>query len=127
MTKKRANYRMVAEDDPQFARFWDIYPRRVAKKEARKTWAQINPSPELVDRIIAALEWQVPAFQWDGPKQDYAPYPASYLNAERWTDERRQTPRPQAGQAAMGVLETLLGDGANGRHTGPGDGNRNAR
>lgn len=93
--KKRAQYRMVDENDPQFCRFWDIYPRRVAKKDARKTWAQLNPSPELVDRIVAALEWQVPAFKWDGESADYAPYPASWLNAERWTDERRSGERRQ--------------------------------
>lgn len=91
--KKRANYRMVDENDPQWCRFWDAYPRRVAKKEARKAWAQLDPSPELVDKICAALAWQVPAFKWDGPSHDYAPYPASWLNAERWTDERRKEPR----------------------------------
>lgn len=91
--KKRANYRMVDEDDPQFARFWAAYPRRVAKKDARKAWAQLNPSPDTVDHIVAALEWQVPAFKWDAESADYAPYPASWLNAERWTDERRSAPR----------------------------------
>jgi hypothetical protein len=117
--KKRATYRMVNENDPQWTRFWDAYPRRVAKKEARKAWAQLNPSPELVEKILAALEWQVPAFGWDGPSADYAPYPASWLNAERWTDERRQAPRvPQAGKAAMTVLETLLGDDRHGRRAG---------
>lgn len=90
---KRANYVMVAENDPHFCRFWDAYPRRVSKKEARKAWAKLNPSLELVDRILAALEWQVPAFKWDGESADYAPYPASWLNDERWTDERRKTPR----------------------------------
>lgn len=114
--KKRANYQMVDEKDPHFSRFWDVYPRRVAKKDARKAWAKLNPSPELVDRIVAALEWQVPAFKWDGVSADYAPYPASWLNDERWTDERRKAQRPQAqaGDAAMTVIETLLGDGTHG-------------
>lgn len=91
--RKRANFAMVPEDDPQFARFWTAYPRRVAKKDARKAWAQLNPSPELVERILAALEWQAPAYQWDGDKVDYCPYPASWLHSERWTDERRKSPR----------------------------------
>lgn len=83
----RANYRMVAEDDAGWVQFWEAYPRRCAKKDARKAWAELNPSPELVARIVAALEWQVPTFQWDGAKADYAPYPASYLRAERYDDE----------------------------------------
>lgn len=90
---KRTGYSMVDDDDPGFTRFWDSFPRRVAKKDARKAWAKLNPSPALVDQICAALEWQVSAFQWDGAKADYCPYPASYLNAERWLDERRKAPR----------------------------------
>lgn len=90
---KRTNYAMVPENDPHFARFWDCYPRRVAKKEARKAWAQLNPDVALVDRILSALEWQVPAFKWDGEKAEFCPYPASYLHAERWNDERRKAPR----------------------------------
>jgi hypothetical protein len=84
---------MVAEDDPQFMKFWTWYPRRCAKKDARKAWAQLNPDAALVDRIVAALQWQVTAYEWNGAKAGYAPYPATWLNAERWTDERRKAPR----------------------------------
>jgi hypothetical protein len=100
----RDSKRMVAEDDPGFVRFWDCYPRRVSKKDARIAWAKLNPSPALVDQIVAALEWQIPANQWDGVKQDYAPYPASYLNAERWTDERRTSERRQQQADAYGHI-----------------------
>lgn len=80
----RANYRMVAENDPQWMRFWDAYPYRVSKKEARKAWADLDPHPELVDRMLVALAWQGPLWA----KQGYGtPYPASWIRAERWTDE----------------------------------------
>lgn len=101
---------MVNEDDPQFTRFWDKYPRRVSKKDARRAWLQLNPSPELVDRMIAALEWQVRAYRWATDKIDFAPYPASWLNGERWTDEAPNLLKRQAGKGAMTVLDTLLGD-----------------
>lgn len=101
---KRAGYVMVAEDDPDFTRFWDAYPRRVAKKDARKAWAKLDPTPQLVEQILSALEWQIPAYQWNGAKADYAPYPASYLNAARWEDERRQMPRRQVSDAAALIL-----------------------
>jgi hypothetical protein len=82
--KKRAQYVMVAEDDPQFARFWNAYPHRVSKKDARKAWADLNPSVELVDQMLLTLAWQGPLWA----RQGYGtPYPASWLNAERWTDE----------------------------------------
>jgi hypothetical protein len=115
MTKTRANYQMVADDDPQWVRFWNRYPRRVSKKEARKAWQKIDPTPADVDAMVAALEWQVPLHRWDGEKNDYAPYPASWLNDERWTDEpplvRGQV---RASETAMSVMDTLLGDGTNG-------------
>lgn len=84
---------MVTEDDPQFARFWNAYPHRVAKKDARIAWVQINPTPEIVDRMVSALAWQAPLWE----RQGYGtPYPASWLRAERWTDEA-----PQQGVRAL--------------------------
>ena len=85
---KRADYVMVDEDDPQWQRFWDAYPLRVAKKEARKAWADLMPSVELVDRMVRTLAWQGPIWACQGYGM---PYPASWLRAERWTDELPQT------------------------------------
>lgn len=78
---------MVAEDDPQFCRFWMIYPNRSAKKDARKAWMQIGPTPETVERILAALAWQVQQPQWLKDGGQYIPLPATWLRGERWTDE----------------------------------------
>lgn len=110
---RRAGYVMVDENDPQFARFWNAYPRRTAKKDARRVWAKVDPSPELVDRMLATLAWQVPHFRWDSDKAEFAPYPASWLNGERWTDEPPALVPPPApkGKAmsdgAALVFETL--------------------
>jgi hypothetical protein len=111
---KRAKGQMVDENDPQFSRFWAMYPNRVGKKDARKAWAELSPGPAMVDRICEALDWQV--IQWRQQGDWYTPpYPASYLRAERFDDERpRAMKKPQAGAAAMTVLETLLGEGTDG-------------
>lgn len=92
MAKKRAHLVMVAEDDSGWLRFWDKYPHRRSKKDARKAWADISPSPELVERILAALTWQIA--DWENKADWYTPpYPASWLRAERWEDEPpRQKP-----------------------------------
>lgn len=82
---KHKSTQLVPEDDAQFARFWASYPSHVAKKEARKAWGELAPSAELVDRMVAALTWQ--RVYW--ARTGYGtPYPASWLRAERWTDER---------------------------------------
>lgn len=96
---------MVPENDPQWVRFWDAYPRRVSKKEARKAWATLNPSPAVVDQMVFTLTWQTQ--EWARDNFRFTPYPASWLNAERWTDE----PPPQAirlmSDAAAMVFQTL--------------------
>lgn len=68
-----------------FDLFWPAYPKKVKKPEALKAFQKINPTPELVDQMLAALRWQIPALKWTGDR--YTPHPASWLNGERWNDE----------------------------------------
>jgi hypothetical protein len=85
---KRADYVMVAEDDPQFMRFWNAYPKRVAKKDARRAWAQLEPSAADVDAMERAIAWQITQPSWTKDGGQFIPFPASWLRAERWQDER---------------------------------------
>lgn len=76
----------VRTGDPQgFEEFWAIYPRRQSRVDAVKAWRKLNPSPELITKIREALAWQVHQVQWVG---EFIPLPASWLRAERWTDEQ---------------------------------------
>jgi hypothetical protein len=84
---KRSNYLMVDESDPQWVRFWSAYPRRCSKKEARKAWMHLDITPELVDTMLAALEWQTQQPQWVKQGGEFIPHPASWLNGEKWEDE----------------------------------------
>lgn len=68
---------------PAFDRFWSIYPKRVAKGAAERAWRKLAPSPELADRIVAAVQAQAPG--WTDPQ--FVPNPATWLNARRWEDE----------------------------------------
>jgi hypothetical protein len=79
---------LVRDDDEQWQRFWSVYPRKCAKKDARQAWAQLNPSVATVDLMVGALAWQTPHYRWNSDKADFAPYPATWLRAERWTDEQ---------------------------------------
>lgn len=109
----RANWTMVDDSNPQFCRFWDAYPRRDSKKAARKAWAKLNPSPQLVTQMIEALAWQVPLNRWDTVNREFAPYPASWLNGERWEDERPRKVQRAMSDAAALVFQTLNGDTGN--------------
>jgi len=79
----------------EFSDFWGMYPRRVAKKDARKAWDKITP--KLHNQILTAL------FEWsriwkDRGEIEYIPYPASWLNGERWEDEYPPHHRPYTAQ-----------------------------
>jgi anti-sigma-K factor RskA len=94
------------DSDDSFQRFWERYPRKVNRIAAVKAWNKLRPSPELVARILEALEWQVE--QWEDPQ--YTPHASSYLNNERWNDERPQPkPKAQMSGAAATVFRVLGG------------------
>lgn len=74
-----------------FELFWSAYPRRIGKFDARKAFAKALKKTTL-DEILSALEWQRELENWQERDADgvlrYVPHPATYLNRERWTDER---------------------------------------
>lgn len=71
----------------EFDKFWELYPRKAAKGDARKAWIQTAkirpPLPELLKSIYAARASK----QWLKDGGDYIPYPATWLRQERWSDE----------------------------------------
>ncbi len=77
--------RLAPRPEPEsFEAFWNAYPLRHAKKDARKAWAQLNPSPALVQTILEHLALRVKTRQW---REGYIPYAATFIRGERWEDE----------------------------------------
>lgn len=70
-----------------FADFYLAYPRHVARQDALKAWTALAPSPALIRQIHAALAWQAEQESWRRDGGKYIPLPATWLRAERWTDE----------------------------------------
>ena len=79
--------------DPDFEAFWDLYPKKKSKGDAKKAWAQIKPSGELVSAIMAKLKLLTASHEWTKENGEYVPYPASWLRAEGWEDEVQDAPR----------------------------------
>lgn len=84
---KKQNKELNELQEKQFDKFWQAYPKKVSKKEAQKSWKKINPSLELFEKILKALEMVKQTEQWKKDNGKYVPYPATWLNQERWTDE----------------------------------------
>jgi len=80
------------EKEPEqdlFDRFWAVYPRKVGKKDAVKAWNKLKPDETLTLQIIEGVErWKL-STQWTKDGGQYIPYPATFLNGERWKDETK--------------------------------------
>lgn len=65
-----------------FDDFWAGYPRKIAKKAARKAWdsAIADTDPDV---IVAALTANPPSAK----EVRHIPYASTWLNGERWNDE----------------------------------------
>lgn len=69
--------------DPGFDRFWEVYPRRAGKGQARRAWATAIKvaDPEVI--VAGAERYR------DDPTRDprFTKHPSTWLNGECWTDE----------------------------------------
>jgi hypothetical protein len=72
-----------------FDRFWEAYPRKVNKKQARKAWDKLNPDKTLIEKIINAVKKAKHSQEWQADCGKYIPHPSTYLNNARWEDELR--------------------------------------
>ena len=70
-----------------FAQFWAAYPKRKDKEKAQKAFAKINPSQELLQVMLTAIEKSKSTDDWKKDNGQYIPYPATWLNGKRWEDE----------------------------------------
>lgn len=84
---RRGSGRKKSADMVGFALFWQEYPRKAAKAAALKAWQKLNPSPELVERILAHVRDHKRSPDWIKDGGQFAPYPAKFLNERRWEDD----------------------------------------
>ncbi len=77
----------------EFDRFWDTYPRKIAKEAARKAWVRLKPDAALVGTILAAVARHRASNDWQREGGRFVPHPATWLNGRRWEDEAYDTER----------------------------------
>ena len=89
-----------------FDEFWQRYPRKEAKKAARKAWTKaVKVAP--VYEIMAGLDRYIekkPAWK------DWM-HPATFLNGERWSDEYERAPEPKPSPTERGSTVYVQGKG----------------
>ena len=73
-----------------FNRFWDAYPKHIAKQSAVKAFEKLKPDEKLLEAMLKAIEMQKESKQWEKDGGAFIPYPATWLNQRRWEDELPQ-------------------------------------
>lgn len=66
-----------------FAAFWQLYPRRVARATAERAWGRLDSSSRL--RALEALPRHVA--HWGDSDLRFVPHASTWLNGQRWLDE----------------------------------------
>jgi hypothetical protein len=76
-----------------FEKFWNVYPRKVAKKSALKAWVACVTRDNLDDVVAGAIRF---AHDPNLPVEQFIPHPSTWLRSERWLDgplpERQMSP-----------------------------------
>jgi hypothetical protein len=71
-----------------FLKFWEIYPKKVGKKAAWRSWK--NAKIKDLDSVVRAVHVQTKSDQWLKDGGQFIPNPATWLNQGRWDDEAYQ-------------------------------------
>jgi hypothetical protein len=86
--------------DYHFAKFWELYPKKVEKIDARKAFGKVLDKYNAKD-VLDGVERL--ANDPNLPPKQFIPYPASWLRAGGWTNE----PYPPREQTAEEKAERL--------------------
>ena len=78
---------MSPDDVEAFEAWWKVYPRRVSKGSARKAYLTAL-SKTSHERLLQAAQSFAKAKEAEGTEERYIPHPTTWLNGERWEDER---------------------------------------
>jgi hypothetical protein len=72
-----------------FDAFWKVYPRKVGKANAKQAFIALLKSRKLppIEELVRIVERQtITTDSWHEDKK-WIPFPATWLNGERWLDE----------------------------------------
>ena len=83
LDKVNTPHSKMSEED--FTTFWNAYPKHKEKKTTYAKFLKIDKGH--LPTILSALEEQKNSEQWKKDGGQFIPYPSTWINKERWTDE----------------------------------------
>lgn len=90
-----------------FNKFWDMYPRKVQRPLAWNAWQCLDVDSSLYEAIYKAVEKYKRTKQWQD--KNYIPYPATFLQDERWTDDIVEDTDGGGGNVWSSAFESVYG------------------
>ena len=96
-----------------FESFWSVYPRKVGKAQARKSWDKLKLNDDTVKMIAENIALRIKYGEWSDANKTFIPHAATYLNNARWEDEVEQklvTQIKQPAQIKKRDIEVALTD-----------------
>lgn len=87
-TTRKTRKTPTQEQEEDFKRFWNAYPRKQDRAKALRAFTKLAPDADLLAVILDAVSWQAKTEQWQKSDGQFVPLPASWLNGERWKDEK---------------------------------------
>lgn len=75
-----------------FTEFWQVYPRKEAKKTAMEAWRRLGHVNGLLPTIIGAVDRCKRSESWTKGGGQFIPLPATWINGHRWEDEGTTAP-----------------------------------
>lgn len=70
-----------------FQKFWNAYPKKVAKPAGEKAFKALGVTEPLLADILAGVNRWKQSEQWTKDGGQFIPNPATFLNGRRWEDQ----------------------------------------
>ena len=79
------------EEAMQFDEFWKLYPRKVAKLVAKRSWGRLSNK----DKEIISIMLPQHLLRWEDKELQYIPHASTWLNQRRFEDELEPLPKKE--------------------------------
>jgi hypothetical protein len=74
--------------DEKFKKFWELYPRKIAKLATERAWKKLTLKQ--IDSIAAVYKAHL--LRWKYKEIQFVPHASTWLNQRRWEDELEPLP-----------------------------------
>lgn len=86
-TTSKSNNTSINNISELFNEFYDLYPKKVNKTKAKKTFDKVVTNEDIFKAIMNDLKKRKRYPNWIKDDGQFIPHPTSYLNGQRWLDE----------------------------------------